>query len=177
MGVLSGSDSDTVWLEGLSDSGVTNGIIRSSWLLDEPWLEGFKLLHVLDSLRDIPDLYRVGLVLVVVTEVVLTVGIHHQDTSSGTGVLVGNRGGVDLSASRHVLWVVDNRSDEETSSEIIVGIGSDLELQTGVSLFEIPRSASLTLKWLKPCSSDESVRRLTFSSEYPVARSASRALR
>lgn len=56
MGVLSGSHSDAVWLEGLSDSGVTNGIIGSSWLLDEPWLEGFKLLHVLDSLRDIPDL-------------------------------------------------------------------------------------------------------------------------
>lgn len=111
------------------------------------------------------------------TEVVLTVGIHHQDTSSWTGVLVGDSGRIDLSASRDVLWVVNDRSDQETSSQIVIGIGSDLELQTGISILQIRRSALLTLKWLKPCSRDESVKRLTFSSEYPAARSASKPLR
>lgn len=33
VGVLSGSDTDTVWLECFSDSGVTESVIRCCWLL------------------------------------------------------------------------------------------------------------------------------------------------
>jgi hypothetical protein len=38
--VFAGSHSDTVRLEALADGGVTESIIRSGWLLDEPAMRG-----------------------------------------------------------------------------------------------------------------------------------------
>jgi hypothetical protein len=54
--VLTGGDANAVWLESLADGGVADGIIRRCGLLNEPRLERLELLHVLDSLWDIPDL-------------------------------------------------------------------------------------------------------------------------
>lgn len=59
MSVFTGSDTDAVGFEGFSDSGVTDNVIGGSRLLDEPGLDGLENLHVLDSLRDVPDLCTV----------------------------------------------------------------------------------------------------------------------
>jgi hypothetical protein len=56
MCVLSCCNTDVKGLEGFSDSGVSNSIIRCGRFFDEPRLEGFKLLHVFNSLWDVPDL-------------------------------------------------------------------------------------------------------------------------
>jgi hypothetical protein len=82
-------------------------------LLDEPRLELLELNHVVDSVSNIPDL----------------VGIDHEDASGGTGVLVLDCLGVDLLSSLgQVLGVVDDGSDDVSSSEIVLDVGSDLEL-------------------------------------------------
>lgn len=60
VGMFTGSDTDIEGLEGLSNGRVSNGIIGSGRLFNEPRLQGLKLLHVLNSLRDIPDLFDKG---------------------------------------------------------------------------------------------------------------------
>jgi hypothetical protein len=57
VGVLSSRYSNTVWLELFTNIGMTDYIVWCRWFFNEPWFKGFELLHVLDSLRDIPDLY------------------------------------------------------------------------------------------------------------------------
>lgn len=129
MGVFTGSDTDTVRLECLSDSRVTDNIIRSSGLLDEPRLDGLEDLHVLDSLGDVPDLYS-GLAKSSKQEARRTVGIHHQDTSGRPGVLALDRRWADgFSVLGDVFWVVDDFTDQHASSQIVMCVGSDLELQ------------------------------------------------
>jgi hypothetical protein len=92
---------------------MSNNIIRSSRFLDKPRLDRFQDLHVLDSLWYIPNL----------------VGIDHEDTSGRSGVLAGDGSWVDrCSVFGHVCWVIDDFSDEETSSEIVLCVCSDLEL-------------------------------------------------
>jgi hypothetical protein len=58
MRVLSGSNSDTVWLQRLSNCSMTDDIIRSGRFFDEADAMGSTLLHVLDSLWDVPDLCK-----------------------------------------------------------------------------------------------------------------------
>ena len=128
VGVLSGSDTDAVRLEGLSDGGVSDRVVRSGGLLDEPGLEGLKLLHVLDSLRDVPDLCMGSARAIELVDMTLTVGVNHQDAASGTGVLALDRGRVNGSSGRQVLGVVNDGSDQETSSEVVLRVGSDLQL-------------------------------------------------
>ena len=53
---LAGSNTNSVRLERLADSLVTENVVRAGRLLDEPRLELGELLHVLDGLRDGPDL-------------------------------------------------------------------------------------------------------------------------
>jgi hypothetical protein len=80
---------------------VPNNIIWSSRFFNEPRLDRFQDLHVLDSLRDVPDL----------------IGIDHEDTSGGSSVLASDRGGIDgRSIFGHVVGVIDDTSDKETSS-------------------------------------------------------------
>lgn len=57
MGVFTCSDADIDGFEGFSNGSVSHGIIGSSRLFNEPRLQGFELLHVLYSLRHIPDLW------------------------------------------------------------------------------------------------------------------------
>lgn len=56
MSVFTCGDADIDGFKGLSNGGVTDCIIGGSRLFNEPRLQGFKLLHVLNGLRDIPDL-------------------------------------------------------------------------------------------------------------------------
>jgi hypothetical protein len=114
MCVFTGRDTDTIWLKRLSDSSMSNNIIGSSRLLDEPRLDRFEDLHVFDSLWDIPDL----------------VSVDHEDTTGRTGVFALDRSWVDgFTVFGHVCWVVDDLSDQKTTSKIVLGIGSDFELQ------------------------------------------------
>jgi hypothetical protein len=59
-----------------------------------------------------------------------TVGVDHQDRSSSRGVLASDRLGRDLlSPLGQVLGVVNDLSDDATSSEVVLHVPSDLELQ------------------------------------------------
>ena len=60
----------------------------------------------------------------------LTVGVDHQYTACRAGILVGDRGGVDrFSIFGHVGGIVNDGSDESSSSKIIFRIGADFELK------------------------------------------------
>lgn len=77
---------------------------------DLPRLERLQLLHVLDSLGDVPNL----------------VGVDHENTPGRSSVLALNRLGVDvLPVVPDVLRVVDDRSDQHSSTEIVLPVGTD----------------------------------------------------
>ena len=46
--------------EGFADSSVADSVVWRSRLLDEPRTQGFELVHVFDSLRDVPYLCLVS---------------------------------------------------------------------------------------------------------------------
>jgi len=99
---------------------MSNNIIRSSRFLNEPRLDRFQDLHVLDSLWYIPNL----------------VGINHKDTSGRSGVLACDGSWVDwCSVFGHVCWVVDDFTDKKTSSKIVLSVCSDLELIVSLDCF------------------------------------------
>lgn len=56
LGCFASSDTDTIGLKGLPNCGMTKDIIWVRWLLDEDRFELNQVLHVLDGLRDAPDL-------------------------------------------------------------------------------------------------------------------------
>jgi hypothetical protein len=58
--VFTCSDFNTLGCQRLSDRSVSNIVIRGSGFLNEPRVEGFKLFHVFDCLRYVPDLYKKG---------------------------------------------------------------------------------------------------------------------
>lgn len=59
-----------------------------------------------------------------------TVGVDHQDCSRSRGVLASDRLGRDfLSPLGEVLGVIDDLSDDATSSKVVLHVPSDLELQ------------------------------------------------
>lgn len=138
MGVFTCSDADIDGFEGFSNGSVSHGIIGSSRLFNEPRLQGFELLHVLYSLRHIPDLWikrvrnlRMGMVFFFFFDLRrLTVGVDHQYTACGAGILVGDRGGIDrFSIFGHVGGIVNDGSDQSSSSKIIFRVGADFELK------------------------------------------------
>jgi len=113
MCVFTSSDPNTMRFQCFSNSSMSNNIIRSSRFLNEPRLDWFQDLHVLDSLRYVPNL----------------VGVDHEDTSGWTGIFASDGSWVDgCSVFGHVCGVVDDFTDEETTSEIVLSVGSDLEL-------------------------------------------------
>lgn len=132
--VFTGSDTDAIWLERFTDVGVSDDIIWGSRFLNEPRLDGLENLHVLDSLRDVPNLCS-GLALCTVSRACSegkgrrTVGIDHEDTACGSGVLACDRSWINgFTVLRDVVGVVDDTADQETSSEIVLRVRSDLEL-------------------------------------------------
>lgn len=67
----------------------------------------------------------------------LTVGVHHQYTACRAGILVGDGSGVDrFSVFRHVGRVVNDRSDQSSSSKIIFRVGADFKLEVVEALGE-----------------------------------------
>lgn len=123
MRVLAGSYPNTVRLQLLSDIRMSDHIIRRRWLFNEPRLERLQLLHILHSLRDVPDLYASAR-----HYISRTVRIDHQDTPSRPGILVFDSLGINLSVLRHVRWVIDDTPDQTASSEIVLRVSTDLEL-------------------------------------------------
>jgi len=133
MSMFTSGNTNTIRLQCLSNRSMANNIIRSSRFLNEPRLDRFQDLHVLNSLWYIPNL----------------VGINHEDTSGRTSVLAGDRSWVDgCSVFGHVCWVIDDFSDEETSSKIVLCVGTDLELDC--QLESPTKKWGCTLKWLNP---------------------------
>ena len=66
-----------------------------------------------------------------------TVGIDHEDTASGTGILSFDGFGINgLAVFRHVGGVVDDAPDQLTSTKIIGGISTDFELLSVKPVFE-----------------------------------------
>lgn len=58
MAVFTGGNLDAFRCQSLSNSGVSDIVIRCGRFFDEPRLERLELLHVLDRLRHVPDLCR-----------------------------------------------------------------------------------------------------------------------
>lgn len=54
--VLAGGNTDSVWFEALANCSVSQSIIRSCGLFNEPRLDGLEVLDVFDGLLDIPNL-------------------------------------------------------------------------------------------------------------------------
>lgn len=59
-----------------------------------------------------------------------TVRIHHQYTTCRSSILALDSSRIDLPASGHVGWVIDNRSDQSASTQIVFGVGTDFELDS-----------------------------------------------
>lgn len=157
VGVLSRGDSDAVGLEGLADLGMAGDVVRGGGLLNEPRVERLELLHVVDSLSDVPDL----------------VGVDHENAASGSGVLAldGLRGNL-LAPLGKVFGVVNDLADNATAAEVVLDVRSDLKLEVcEVEFGEISsadgrekKAKSTRHSRLKPCSRDSLVRRRTLSS-------------
>lgn len=151
--------------------------------LNPPGLERLELLHVLDRRRDVPDLWKrketsdsfnTGQRSRMKRRP--TVGVDHQDRSSSRGILASDRLGRDLlSPLGQVLGVVNDLSDDATSSEVVLHVPSDLELQREKNVkskvrqeqSRIQGRKDRTLKWLKPWLSASLVSCRTLSSLYP----------
>jgi len=54
--VLSGSHADAIWLQGFANGSVAENVIGGGWLFDEPRLQFFQALDVVNGLWDIPNL-------------------------------------------------------------------------------------------------------------------------
>jgi hypothetical protein len=96
-----------------------------------------------------------------------TIGIYHEDTTGRSSVFVGDCDRVNLPVLGHICGIVDDTPNQQTSSQIIFRIRSDLELTILRELRSTTGCAELTLKWLNPCSREDRVNLLTFSSVYP----------
>lgn len=109
MSMLSGCDANAVRLESLADGGMTQYIIWSCRLLDEPRLNLLELLDIVDGLWNIPNLSQASASTDGYRNLSYLVGVDHENRTSWSGILAYETGWVWSNVPGwEILWVVDD---------------------------------------------------------------------
>jgi hypothetical protein len=106
--------------------------------VDAPWLDLLQAAHIVDGLLDVPNL----------------VGINHQHSSSGAGILPSQLLTVEVSghrSGRKVLGVINDRTDDFSAAEIVGLVCANLHLEVVEagrnSLFREPSNLFVGVPW------------------------------